>query len=200
MKALEEQFHDKTLEIYELGKKRIGYNAARFLQKVRRDGGVQAAKSWLNQKSINKPPTGGFLKLVEAGRLDISLEALVLRDPWRSLFTDEELQVAKYRLKEYGYNGNELEDNVSDYLLPEEISEDSGFIEGARKRITVNSYERNIKARTLCIEHYGARCYICEFDFKTTYGSEFSGFIHVHHLRPLSTINTDYRLVTAVEK
>jgi len=45
MKNIEDQFHEKTLEIYELAKKYCGCNATRFLQKIRKDGGLAAAKS-----------------------------------------------------------------------------------------------------------------------------------------------------------
>jgi hypothetical protein len=33
---------------------------------------------------------------------------------------------------------------------------------------------------------------VCGFDFGAVYGAEFAGFIHVHHLRPLSEIRGEY--------
>lgn len=62
----------------------------------------------------------------------------------------------------------------------------SALVEGARSRVEMDKYERNSAARHLCIEHYGAACFICGFDFGRFYGSELDGFIHVHHLRPIS--------------
>ncbi len=50
MSRLEKQFHDKALEIYELAKDLCGYSARRYLQKVRNDGGLKAAKSWLKPR------------------------------------------------------------------------------------------------------------------------------------------------------
>ena len=41
---LEAVFHQKALEIYETAKSECGYNAIRFLQKIRTDGGLKAAK------------------------------------------------------------------------------------------------------------------------------------------------------------
>ena len=35
---------------------------------------------------------------------------------------------------------------------------------------------------------------ICEFDFGTTYGEEFKGFMHIHHLVPLHDIGEDYEV------
>jgi len=79
-------------------------------------------------------------------------------------------------------------------LLAEELSEQESLklIEGAKRQVLVNSYERNYKARQICIEHYGYICSVCGFDFAKFYGSEFEGKIHVHHLKSLSEINEEY--------
>ncbi|NDU96483.1 HNH endonuclease [Spirosoma terrae] len=66
--------------------------------------------------------------------------------------------------------------------------------EGAKKVITVNAYERNSQARRICIEHYGAFCTVCDFNFEKTYGELGKGFIHVHHLIPVSYIGKSYEL------
>lgn len=64
--------------------------------------------------------------------------------------------------------------------------------EGARFRVEVNIYERSREARNKCVSHYGARCSVCEFDFEAVYGDIGKGFIHVHHLVPLSEITKSY--------
>ncbi len=75
------------------------------------------------------------------------------------------------------------------------ITEEKGmFTEGAKKTITVNSYERNPKARMLCIEHWGHSCSVCGLNFQTMYGDMGIGFIHVHHLAPISQINESYQV------
>lgn len=66
--------------------------------------------------------------------------------------------------------------------------------EGAKKQTTVNAYERNPKAREICIQNYGYKCSVCEFDFEEVYGEIGIGFIHVHHLKPLSEINEEYQV------
>ena len=81
----------------------------------------------------------------------------------------------------------------SDVVYPDEI-EDNIFLEGAKKQVVVNAYERNPKARQMCIEHYGVRCFICEFDFEEKYREIGKGFIHVHHVKPLSEINEEYKV------
>jgi hypothetical protein len=84
--------------------------------------------------------------------------------------------------------------NGVDILLPEEISETEGFYEGARRQISVNTYERDRTARDRCLQHYGTRCAVCEKDMSEIYGPEAEGLIHVHHLKPLSDVKEDYRV------
>ncbi len=40
----------------------------------------------------------------EYGRLDLTVEAVVLQKPWRDLFTAEELATARKRLQDLGYS------------------------------------------------------------------------------------------------
>lgn len=78
--------------------------------------------------------------------------------------------------------------------FPEEIVDAQTYYEGATKHITVNVYERSAKARKTCIAHYGVSCFVCGFNFKSVYGDAGDGFIHVHHLKPLSEVGEEYRL------
>ncbi|EPG0327009.1 HNH endonuclease [Vibrio alginolyticus] len=79
-----------------------------------------------------------------------------------------------------------------DFELPEEVPED--FIEGAKKTITINAYERNPAARNSCIKAHGVTCSVCDFNFETIYGERGKGFIHVHHLRSLAEIGQEYKI------
>lgn len=78
--------------------------------------------------------------------------------------------------------------------IAEEVSNAERFVEGAVKSIVVNAYERNGKARSACIKHYGPTCAVCSFNFEATYGSIGKDFIHVHHIVPLSGIRKEYVL------
>jgi hypothetical protein len=66
--------------------------------------------------------------------------------------------------------------------------------EGAVTTVEVNKYERSPEARRECINLYGARCLICGLDFEEEYGELGKGFIHVHHLVPISKINKEYKV------
>jgi 5-methylcytosine-specific restriction protein A len=79
-------------------------------------------------------------------------------------------------------------------VLPEEVTEPEKCFEGALKKISINAYERNSKARNACIKHYGATCVVCGFNFEKVYGAIGAGFIHVHHLVPLSEVKSVYEL------
>jgi len=79
-------------------------------------------------------------------------------------------------------------------MSPEEIQEGKGLYEGSVTKIKVNTYERNIEARKKCIAHYGTSCSVCRFDFSQVFGDLGEGFIHVHHLRPLSEIKEEYQV------
>jgi hypothetical protein len=79
-------------------------------------------------------------------------------------------------------------------MLPEEVSASDKFVEGAVKAITVNAYERNQKARTACIKHYGQKCTVCGFMMAELYGEVGENVIHVHHLRELASIGTEYEV------
>ena len=78
--------------------------------------------------------------------------------------------------------------------IPEEVSDTQKYIEGAVRPIQINAYERNAKARQACIQHYGAICFVCEFDFRSRYGAIAAGLIHVHHLLPIAEIKKEYVL------
>ena len=76
--------------------------------------------------------------------------------------------------------------------LPEEERADGNFMEGAVTTVLVNRFERNKEARQRCIDAFGVSCIVCEFDFQQRYGGRGKGFIHVHHLLPLSLISAEY--------
>jgi len=78
-------------------------------------------------------------------------------------------------------------------IYPDEL-ENQTLSEGAKKQVIVNAYERSLKARQECIKHYGTKCFICGFDFEKKYGEIGREFIHVHHIKPLSEINEEYKV------
>jgi hypothetical protein len=94
------EFHSAMLDVYRKARREAGYNATYFLQMVEEVGGLEAARRLLRAG----PVSSGFTALWEKGRLDLSVEAVVLLDRFAGLFTEEELGIARDRLAEYGYH------------------------------------------------------------------------------------------------
>ena len=92
------------------------------------------------------------------------------------------------------YSGKDIVErcnkNIQNYV--EEYEKE--LIEGSVEKIIVNKYERNKKARKECINYYGAKCYVCGFDFERKYGSIGKGIIEVHHKRALYQIKKEYKV------
>lgn len=68
------------------------------------------------------------------------------------------------------------------------------YCEGDVQKALVNKYERNSVARRECIEIFGYKCQVCGMDFEKKYGSIGRGYIHVHHIVPLSKIGKGYQV------
>lgn len=97
MNDLERRFHGAMIEIYEKAKRETGYNATRFLQMVSELGGLTAARRLLAAPAVSD----GFTSLWERGRLDLTVEALVLSEQYRELFSEDEREGAAARLAAY---------------------------------------------------------------------------------------------------
>jgi hypothetical protein len=89
-------------------------------------------------------------------------------------------------------NINELISS-EEFVFGNEITNEI-YNEGYVKKIMVNSYERNLKARKECVEHHGSNCSVCGFNFSDRYGDLGNNFIHVHHLKPLHKIKKGYEV------
>lgn len=108
--ALERRFHDEMLGIFtsagEATRKRRadgttirGYWASYFLRGVRNHGGPAYARQLLRAEGTSD----GFQRLTDEGRLDLTVEALVLRPEFSELFSADERAVAANRLAKAGY-------------------------------------------------------------------------------------------------
>ena len=61
-------------------------------------------------------------------------------------------------------------------------------------RVEVNRYEHSPDARRICIAHHGTSCAACGFSFEIAYGDLGRDFIPVHHLVPVSQLDSNYVL------
>ncbi|MEU4369227.1 caspase family protein [Micromonospora chersina] len=98
--SLEKEFHQALVNGYRAMKREINYNATIYIRMISTSGGLGAARQLLHASSVSS----GFTTLWEKGRLDLTVEAFVLQEPWSALFTEEELEIARDRLAKYGYH------------------------------------------------------------------------------------------------
>jgi hypothetical protein len=86
------------LDLYKRARIEAHYDGRWFLQMVGDHRGMETAKRLV----LSREPAEGYLKLWEQGRLDLTVEYLVLQPPWPQLFDEAMLQAARDRLRQYG--------------------------------------------------------------------------------------------------
>lgn len=109
MNEIEKKFNNDMLYIYTTAKKELGYNASRFIQLVSDKGGLNAAKQLISKEG----GTYGFEVLWEKKRLDLSIEAFVLKPEYNELFSDEEKMTCKERLEKFDFDIKKISNNDS---------------------------------------------------------------------------------------
>lgn len=88
---------------------------------------------------------------------------------------------------------DDLKPSPTEAPLAEELPEVTSP-ESVAKTVQINAYERSPEARARCIEIHGTACVVCGLGFGKMYGSVAQGFIHVHHLVPISEIGSTYEV------
>jgi hypothetical protein len=99
-----ESFDEAMLDIYRKADRELGIKFKNFLDKVVTLGALNAAKHFLND-----PLQSGFTTLWEHKRLDLTMEALVIKPKWANLFTELELEEARKRLRDHGWAGSDCQ-------------------------------------------------------------------------------------------
>lgn len=93
------QFTGAMLEIYKRALKEADYRATIFLNMVMDQGGYETAASLIHARR----PSDGYTALHQKNRLDLTVEALILRPEWWDIFTDEDRKAAFERLQQYHF-------------------------------------------------------------------------------------------------
>lgn len=99
MKDIELDLYKDMVNIYKESDLQCNYRPTRFLQMLNEKGALITAKELINKSNA----TDGFTRLWECNRLDLSLEALVLKEKYIALFSEKERNKCKERLISYGY-------------------------------------------------------------------------------------------------
>ncbi|AWY40818.1 restriction endonuclease [Pseudomonas putida] len=93
-------------------------------------------------------------------------------------------------------------EEIDDYNLNDHEQEFETTVTGVEgKKITYFGvrYERSPKLRRQAIAIHGVVCNACGFDFEKAYGEHAKGFIHVHHVRPISEFQEDQAVDPATD-
>ena len=184
------EFHDEMVSLYQRTGEATGYWPHYFRRSVLNEGGLALARKLLTPGRVS----AGFDRLVEVCRADLSIEFVAVSERYSHMFTPGELEEARRRLSrlpESAFPTRIWPDKPSTLG---EVNDEERYPEGAIARVTVNRFERNPRAREVCIRHHGARCKVCDFDFEKRYGEPGRGFIHVHHKRPLHRMRANNRV------
>ena len=100
MPHLNNRFDEAMFGIYRRAKVEAAYTASYFLQMLVDRGGLATAKQLINSSQ----PSEGCTHLYERGRLDLTVEAMVVNSTeWYPLFDEGDLDRARKRLQAYGY-------------------------------------------------------------------------------------------------
>jgi hypothetical protein len=95
---LEEQLNTRFLnDCNEVQRK--GYTPRLFRQMLAKRGAVETVNRLLSTKEYSE----GFTRLWELKALHLSMEAIILQEPYSQLFTPEQLQIARTRLTQLNY-------------------------------------------------------------------------------------------------
>ncbi len=79
--------------------RRIGYKPTGFMGMMTTSSAFEAVRTLLAKRE----PSDGFTTLWEKGRLDLTVEAIVLKPEWRGYFKPTEVDTARRRLAEVKY-------------------------------------------------------------------------------------------------
>lgn len=84
-----------------------------------------------------------------------------------------------------------LSQTVKNDIDAEQSQEDFYYKDGKLIEYHGTRYERNPVNRARAIEIHGTICKACGFDFEKVYGERGRGFIEVHHINPLFSIDKE---------
>ncbi|MBG0816932.1 DUF262 domain-containing protein [Planomonospora sp. ID82291] len=93
-------FDQAMRSIYDRARSEANYHATYFLSMLAEHGSLTTARKLLNAPAVSD----GFAALWERGRLDLTVEALVVRPEFAELFTPAEIEIAQHRLGQFGYS------------------------------------------------------------------------------------------------
>ncbi|MBM7278987.1 DUF262 domain-containing protein [Gordonia rubripertincta] len=97
--AVADRFAERMTEVYSRALAEVGYNATQYRAMLAQLGPHETARRLLAAPAVSD----GFAVLWEHGRMDLTVEAVVVEPEFAKLFSEGELAVARRRLDQFGY-------------------------------------------------------------------------------------------------
>lgn len=98
-RAADGEFDQAMRSIYDRARGEANYHATYFLSMLAEHGSLATARKLLHAPTVSD----GFAALWERGRLDLTVEALVVQPRFADLFAPAEIEIAGNRLGQFGY-------------------------------------------------------------------------------------------------
>ncbi|GAA4188084.1 hypothetical protein GCM10022252_22730 [Streptosporangium oxazolinicum] len=98
--AADAEFNEAMRSVYDRARSEANYHATYFLSMLAEHGSLATARKLLHAPAVSD----GFAALWERGRLDLTVEALVVQPRFADLFTPAEVEIAHHRLGQFGHH------------------------------------------------------------------------------------------------
>jgi predicted HNH restriction endonuclease len=155
----------------------------------------------LTHQELNKPYRNSknlWANRVQFARLHLTQRRLLYKDgygpnPSRGVWiiTDS----GRKRVEDENTNTIDSAEKARIEAIAEEdiaaFQNENEYFEGRHAERLSSFYERNSKLRAAAIMIHGRVCLGCGFNFELCYGEHGSGYIEVHHLKPISTFTEE---------
>lgn len=173
------KFTEAMMDAYRRAKSEARYNAPKFLEMLHERLGYDTAMHLIHSSQ----PSIGFTHLWERKRLDLTVEALVLRPEWSAIFTETDLKAARKRLEEYHYQFPKDSWNPNQ-IQPPATPEADDLGAPPPERVESKTYrilrDTELARRVKALHKY--QCQICGHTIQLPNGSMYA---EAHHIQPL---------------
>jgi len=103
MSDIKDRYHSRCVRLIPDVQDVVRYRPNRFSEMIGSTGveAVGATKTLIH----NQKPSETFQNLAVEGRLDLTVEAIIVEErEWRDIFTEDDRNAARERLTKYGYS------------------------------------------------------------------------------------------------
>lgn len=107
---LKKAFHQEMINLCKRRNQELKYKSTRLLDFINKYGGYEAAVKYITTESNVQD----FAILWENERLDLSVEALITKPLYKSLFLEDIVTYCDQKLKQYSYAPNKIEEEIEE--------------------------------------------------------------------------------------